>query len=90
MMKGAISGPRFRAGWKFAFLSAVVVIGLFVSTASVTFADGGDSGQGKQGHKGKDGGGSPLLVPEVPYAAVFPIAIAGLTYIVYKKKSRAR
>ena len=88
-MRGAISALRFRAGWKFAFLSAVVVIGLFVSAASVTFADSGGSGHGKHGHKGKDGGGPPLLVPEAPYAVVFPIVIAGLTYIVYKKRSRA-
>ena len=53
---------------------------------------GGDQGSqgGNQGNQGGSGSGAnPTPTPETPYAALFPIAIAGGALWVYRKRRAA-
>lgn len=46
--------------------------------------------QGDGTNNGGDGSGSPVSVPEVPYAAILPIGIIGFTVLAYRKKMKTQ
>lgn len=50
---------------------------------------GGHHGGGDGGDGGSDGGGG-TNIPEVPYAAVLPVGLIGLTLFVYRRRTRTQ
>lgn len=65
--------------------SAGVVEAATHQTGTVLIAQDNNNGVGSTGHSKHDGHhGNP--VPETPYALLFPVMIAGATWVVYRKR----
>ncbi|MCL5115558.1 MAG: hypothetical protein M1272_00170 [Firmicutes bacterium] len=89
--------------WRQALLASVATAGLLTITASVAQAASVPSGHSSTvlmadppgspspgDGIGKGKGKPPKDVPETPYAAVFPVVIAGATWLVYRRRQRQR
>lgn len=73
-------------------LGTAVLLGMLLSP-TVAFANDHGKGHGSGGGNsqgGGNGGGSSADAPEIPYAAILPVGLVGITFLVYRRKTKAQ